>query len=199
MAAPLSLTWDVCQSGANSALRFHPTPGFCCTQPLIQDHHWWSGMRAFLRPLVEVCHMNGSTPQVHPTWDQYKDGALLLPEFAHPSMPGHLYTTCIVPPGRGSSFLNPNTFKLQPHGSHMSGMSRGYFKVKQGAVGFNDKEFYLHDLLCYMFNGPSPDPDLVAGHMCGNKLCICPWHLYWITQSDNVKMGWDKKKRLWVY
>lgn len=200
MAAPMNFTWDVC-TGPNHAPVFHPIPDFCSTHPVLHDHFWWRGMRDFMQPLVERCHVNRITPEVHPTWQQYIDGSLLLPEFAHQSMPGHLYTRCLVPPCTGSSFLDPiaDTFRLQPHGTYQHGMSRAYFKVKQGALGFNDKEFYLHDLICYMFNGPSPDPELVAGHMCGNKLCICPWHLYWITQSDNVKMGWDKKKRKWVY
>lgn len=200
MAAP-NFTWDLCQAGPNNAQVFNPIPGFCCTQPQLQDHIWWRGLRLFMQPLVARCHVHGINPEVHPTWEQYIDGSLLLQEFPHPAVPGNLYTRCIVPPCNGSSFLDPisDTFRMQPHGSSLHGMSRAYFKVKLGALGFNDKEFYLHDLLCHMFHGPSHDPSLVVGHLCGNKLCICPWHLYWITQSDNVQMGWNKKKRKWVY
>lgn len=143
-----------------------------------------------------MCHLDQPGPYVMVDWDSYKTGVGLPP---HKSQK-FLHSPCMFPP-KGNAFLGgamATMYKLQPHPG--VGHNRAYFKVKKAMWdGHNDRDFYLHDMLCYMFHGPPPDPTLVVGHLCGNKLCCCPWHLYWIPQSDNVKMGWNKKKRKWVY
>lgn len=154
-------------------------------------------MRDQLEPLVGKCHIHGISPSVSISWADYRGGTGIP---AHPSQP-YLGTRCVVPPGTGTGFLADlhGKFRLQPHGSSQHGCNRGYFKVPiTGWGNHNDKEFYLHDMLCYMYAGPSPDPTLVVGHLCGNKLCILPWHLYWIPQSDNVLMGIRKKRKRWA-
>ena len=183
--------WHACQQGTITH-----TPSFFTHNPTPQDHTWWVGLRESMEPLVSKCHIHGIRPQVSVTWDEYRTGVGLPP---HPTQ-AYLGTKCVVPPNTGSAFLADIDwqFRLQPHGNSQYGCSRGYFKVLTFGWHHNDKEFYLHDLLCHMYNGPSPDPDLVAGHLCGNKLCVLPWPLYWITQSDNVLMGHNKRKRKWA-
>lgn len=191
--------WDVCQVGTE-----HELPSFFHSTNSMKDHLWWVGLRDILEPLVKECHIHPPTHGVGyqkiEDFNMYKTGGGLPP---HPSQ-AYLHTKCVVPPA-GSEFIREASlqgrYKLQPHpGSGQQGQSRAYIKVLRLKFdGKNDREFYLHSILCYMYNGPPADPELVAGHLCGNKMCILPWHLYWITQSDNVKMGWNKKKRRWEY
>ena len=181
-------TWDACKEGTITS-----SPDFFTTNPQPKDHTWWVGLREYMEPLVDKCHILGISPYMSISWASYRNGAGIP---AHPRH-AYLHTSCVVPPG-GTGFLDDlPKFKLQPHGSCQQGCSRGYFKVPKDERG-NDKEFYLHDILCYMYNGPPPDPSLVVGHLCGNKLCILGWHLYWITQADNVVMGLNKKRKKWA-
>lgn len=192
-------TWAVCQVGTH-----HELPSFFNTTPSLRGHLWWVGLRDILEALVRRCHPHPPLADVDME-DQlitdfliYKSGQGLPP---HPSMPT-LHTKCVVPP-RGHGWVHHESlqgrYKMQPHpGGGRDGQSRAYIKVKKFMFdNENNKEFYLHNLLCYMYNGPSPAPDLVVGHLCGNKLCILPWHMAWISQSLNVEMGWAKKKRKW--
>lgn len=88
-------------------------------------------------------------------------------------------------------------FKLQPHGPR-AGPSSAYMKAKPHCMAMgNHSEFYLHHLLCWMYHGPPPSPNHVAGHLCHHKRCLLPWHLAWMLQSENVQMGWDQRKRKW--
>lgn len=111
----------------------------------------------------------------------------------HPSHP-NLITECILVKQCKRWLASQDVFKLQPHG-RTQGIpkcpNRGYIKVKGWGFGDNDQEFYLHRLLCYMYRGPPPSPHHVVGHLCHHKLCLCPWHLNWILQSENVQMGYD--------
>ncbi len=185
---PLLNEWTVCQGSPTV------TPDYFTTQPQARSYHWWRGVREELEGLVERCHTN-TRPQAAITWAQYKTGTGLP---AHPRH-ANLHTCCVVPPRAGSAFLRglEHAFRLQPHGRHPEGHSRGYLKVPRRGWGANDREFYLHDLLCYMYRGPSTNPSLVVGHLCGNKLCVLPWHLNYISQSANVRQGVNKRKRHW--
>jgi hypothetical protein len=90
---------------------------------------------------------------------------------------------------------------LVPHGKSANKPrcpNRGYMKVKAGKFGGNDLEFYLHQLLCYMYHGPPPahlGPHPVVHHKCHHKLCILPWHMEWVTQGGNVEAGREHKRR----
>lgn len=169
--------------------------------PHMMNYNYWDGLRNQLQPLVDKCNIYPEDEMHVPIpWQAYKNGNGLP---AHPSQANTLHTKCLVAPA-GTRWLRDPTlqgkFKLQPHpGGGSTGHSRGYLKVKKQRfdVHYQDKDMYLHHLLCYMYHGPSPHPTRVVGHMCGNKLCILPWHLAYISQSTNVLMGYRKKKRKW--
>lgn len=174
-------------------------PLFFTTTPTIQLPNYFGGCVGRLAPLVAKYHVDRTCPQVDVSWLDYTTGVGLRSSMAttHPTQPQNLLTKCIVPPNQGAGFLRDlPDFRLQPHGSRMYGPNRGYVKVRAFAWGEEqDKEFYLHTMLCWLYHGPSPDPACVAGHLCSNKLCMAPWHLYWITQSQNVQMGHNKRHK----
>lgn len=190
--------WDVLQSG-----RLTPAP------PYFGEEHgkpavWWDGVLVQLEPLAEVWQVYKATPKATITWQQFKAGQGLP---AHPSQPALLHTQCLVV-GPCKTWLageQGQHFKQQPHPVGKHGVSGAYMKAHPFCHNMSNPEpFYIHHLLCWMYHGPPPDhppPDggpWVAGHLCNHKLCLLPWHLKWMSQSQNVRMGWQQKKRKWA-
>ena len=186
--------WKCCHRGGK-------VPAFYHSSPTQQDNVWWEGLRLRLKPLVEQgCTVYGSKDKI--SWEQWLTGDGLPANLAD----SKLKTQCLVL-AHSETWLakfDEHPFRLQPHGQKTDRRSpnRGYIKVK--ANGFSttqpstqDKSFYVHTLLCYMFHGPKRGAKQVAGHMCHHKLCILPWHLKWISQSDNIKMGRKRQKKKW--
>lgn len=108
-----------------------------------------------------------------------------------------LYTQCLLVVNCKSYLKEEGCpFKLQPHGRHggsRTSKSSGYLKVKGGSWDHQGPgDVYLHQLLCWMYWGPPPEQGgqkMVVGHCCHHKQCICPWHLRWMSQGQNVRMG----------
>lgn len=106
-----------------------------------------------------------------------------------------------APSKRGGGAMG--LLKMMPHGKQSSSrksLNRAYLKVLKGAIddeGFINRECYLHQLLCFMYHGPCPSTNKggVAGHRCHHKLCILPWHIEWITQSQNVAEGYEHRRK----
>lgn len=88
-------------------------------------------------------------------------------------------------------------FRPSPtHGSKRNSPSRGYFWVKPGGLGMGEAGgIYLHHLLLWMFAGPAP-AGRECGHTCNHKMCICPWHMAWVTKGENKQAHWNTVKRL---
>lgn len=59
----------------------------------------------------------------------------------------------------------------------------GYLMIKIGyqAGGWTPIWEYAHRLVLWACRGPPPIPDLdpVCMHVCHNKRCLSPWHIYW--------------------
>ena len=120
---------------------------------------------------------------------------------AHPTQPNTLRTVCLIFTKNHKTFLKANPmFKLVTNGSGagQESSSKGYLRLMANAVPTcfpNTHEVYLHRLLCFLYNGPPPDGKPWVGHLCGHKLCLCPWHLAWMDNSENLKRYHAKKKR----
>jgi hypothetical protein len=56
-----------------------------------------------------------------------------------------------------------------------------------GRVGFLNKSYYPHQLMCQFAHGPKPGDGYEVAHSCGNGVggCTNPRHLSWKTKSDN--------------
>jgi hypothetical protein len=56
---------------------------------------------------------------------------------------------------------------------------------------------WVHRIVCWARNGPPPGNDYtkyISGHLCGNKQCICPMHLQWMTPKSNAACrDWHKR------
>jgi hypothetical protein len=76
-------------------------------------------------------------------------------------------------PGRGD---NAGCIKLKQYGISLGG----------GLVDLPCEEVYISRLLCYMYRGPPPGPELEACHLCEFRMCIAPRPLAWHTHQDNT-------------
>lgn len=114
-------------------------------------------------------------------------------------------TDCILATGLVRWLRGNPKYMLQPvlvrgRALPSSKPNYAYITVKEGAFGGNSKSFYLHTLLCFLYRGPPPPLPLgqarwVAGHICHHKACIAPWHIIWMSDSHNVKMGKVHKRK----
>jgi hypothetical protein len=50
--------------------------------------------------------------------------------------------------------------------------------------------FKFHQMLCFLQNGFNIKPRNIADHTCAMKICVCPLHMQWTTQTENC----DKKR-----
>lgn len=78
------------------------------------------------------------------------------------------------------------------------GPSEGYFWIKPNTLMLGSRGMYLHALLLWMYMGPPGHPypiSLETSHDCHHKLCLCPWHMSWVTRQSNTQKTWDHKKR----
>lgn len=117
-----------------------------------------------------------------------------------PSSMPRLKTECIFLRPNSMSFLRePATqFFVVMDGCKAKAsksLRKGYIKAKEGTFGPGSQEVYVHRLICYLYNGPPPADKPMAGHRCENKLCICPWHLWWMSTSENQLRAHAKRKR----
>jgi len=55
--------------------------------------------------------------------------------------------------------------------------------------GKQDRQSYLHRIICYLVAGPPTARYKYAIHSCGNKRCISPHHVHWGTQAENLAKG----------
>lgn len=76
------------------------------------------------------------------------------------------------------------------------GHNMGYFRVLANSMLPNTGDIYLHRLLRWMYAGPAADASLDCAHLCEHKLCICPWHMAFVTRSANAYSGHRKRKRM---
>ena len=156
-------------------------PWFYVGDQRMQGPNWWRGVLERVLPVLEHCQPSLSVGQ-------------LVTGRGMPPAAGDagLHTGCVCL-GRCQGWLDSqHEFDLQLHGRHSknsTSLSRGYLKVKRLAFADNEKPFYLHQLLCYMYHGPPPRCKPTVHHRCHHKLCILPWHLKWSDQSENVSAG----------
>jgi hypothetical protein len=56
---------------------------------------------------------------------------------------------------------------------------------------------WLHRIVCWVAHGSPPGGNyssFQAGHLCGNRWCICPMHLRWMTRTANdICKVWHKQ------
>ena len=54
------------------------------------------------------------------------------------------------------------------------------------------KRRYLHRVACEIEHGPAPEGKRCALHLCDNKCCVRPDHLYWGSHSENMRDAWTR-------
>lgn len=176
----------------------HPmtqSPPFILARQQLEDQVWWGGLLTPLSPMLERCH-NLAAPKV----ENYREGSGIPP---HPSHVGLLHTEClVVSNAKGFCSQYPQRFRWQAHGrqGHKGrGANAGYIKVREQGLYQRVpwREFFLHQLLCWMYRGPPPDGGLEVCHMCQKKTCVAPWHLVWGTGSENALGHVQHKRKRW--
>lgn len=81
-----------------------------------------------------------------------------------------------------------------------TGAKAGSIKLREHGMAFVGgqllpcQEVYMSRLLCYMYRGPPPSPELESCHLCENRMCMAPWHLVWDSHSSNMKGYWVHRK-----
>lgn len=58
---------------------------------------------------------------------------------------------------------------------------RGYPRVSIGKKGLQ-----AHRYVCELTHGAPADPKMHAAHSCGNRRCVNPRHIRWLTAIDNI-------------
>ena len=155
-------------------------------------------------------HMNGllqsCSPPMQAQWliDGPPFGQLPL-GFPPPDKDPQCITQCILAttlPRFFNTDPTGNQFRLAlvpPYTSKSKSLNRGYLKVIEGdwlfGLPFPCSELFLHQVLCFMYRGPPTDPDHVVLHLCGHKLCLCPWHMLWGTRGEHRVLAVKKRKR----
>lgn len=64
----------------------------------------------------------------------------------------------------------------------------------QSAGGGHEVSISIHRLLCFYRGGVPRDDRNVAGHLCDKPECCNPFHLEWMTISDNLHMARKRRK-----
>lgn len=181
-----------------------------------RDAQWWEGIFNRLNThkffdTLAFPQLEGEAPN---KMLAFKQGTAILED--HPYFP-ELFTPCFLLTyfrrwlkKNGHNFCKFKADGLR--GRHSK--NQGYIQVKPNTlVQGSTKPFYLHDLICYMFRGPPALPadddadsdsdsdddvdnnaPLRAIHLCECKLCFCPWHLAWRSQSENRRRYVAKKR-----
>ena len=157
---------------------------------------WWRGLLSFLDPLMQRCR--GLAP---PHLDNLCAGLGIA---AHPTQP-HLFTKCLVPTNFATMLSQfSGRFRHVRRGSG-GGAKAGCMKLKEygislggGVIDLPCQEVHISRLLCYMYRGPPPSPELEACHLCEVRMCMAPWQLDWHTHQTNT-LGYfvhrrDRKK-----
>lgn len=67
----------------------------------------------------------------------------------------------------------------------------GYFRVSTP----RRRMVYAHRAAYELLVGPIPD-GMVIDHLCRNKSCVNPEHLEVVTQGENVRRGWELRKKV---
>jgi hypothetical protein len=161
-------------------------PPCFCTNPTAQSALWWEGILNRLTRLARCC-----TPSLASA--DLQDGTPDLDPHPNASHRQQLHTQCCLLTAKAKLAATAKRYKLKTNRGGQ-GPSSHYVKVKEFGFDDNDKEFYLHSLLCSMYHGPPPDPTYDVHHKCHHSCCILPWHLEWVTHSDNVLKG-NKRRR----
>lgn len=157
-----------------------------------QNSVWWLGLLSMLRPLLERVAI---LPRDQ--LDNYRNGTNIE---AHPTHP-EFWTKCLIPTNYRGLLHGSTRFRFVAKTSNgaKSG-KRGYFKLKEGGcssghIHMPSQEIYSHRLLCFMYKGPPPEgQDIVCCHMCENRMCLAPWHLFWAPHRANLQGGIVHKK-----
>lgn len=172
-------------------------PAFCCSRPFRAQKLLWTGMIVKFRHLLAACQ-----PKATPiTWEQFCGEDNSLPVGLEHEDGAQPHTKCILGVNLKKWMGQQSTFKLKyvlKNGRQPDHNTPNYAYIKVKAKGLDaslDKECYLHTLLCYMYWGAPPSAQHVAGHVCQHKCCIAPWHIRWMTNSDNIKMTHVHKKQ----
>jgi hypothetical protein len=181
-------------------------PGFYNSDDTPQPVHYWRGLLDYVTPMFPHCRVIPSEEKTTLRWGKA--------EFMHGPLPPHpndaelvamgeerLYTPCYILQGHKQLFASWEDCPFKMSGrtrgykNDRRNASKGYIYVKPGGMDDNSTDFGLHRLLCHMYHGPPSEAGLVVHHRCNHTLCLCPWHMKWCTQSENVRRAWAHKKR----
>lgn len=156
-----------------------PFPSWYCASQQPQERDTWKAKLERLDGLLQKC-----TPKS--SWDAF-----------HALRQGN---ECICPTKCKAFFDTSSDFKLKLKGKYAAkskSLNRGYIQVEPLAWDSNDFSFYLHTFICYALHGPPP-PDMhnpCAAHSCHHRLCLNPFHIRWVSKSDDKKEDWGHRKR----
>jgi hypothetical protein len=94
--------------------------------------------------------------------------------------------------------------KVEKRASHQCWLWKGYcLPAGYGAFSFANgqtaKEGWTtataHSIACFLMHGPSPEGKPFALHNCDNPSCCNPKHLFWGSQSANIKQAYARGHR----
>lgn len=182
-----------------------PSPlGFCKTgEPTIMKGMWQSFLKA-LRPLLYYATTYpppqnvdvGEDDPLPPIEEHFRDARGLERVDKMCAWGEHpLHTECVVVKQAKRFFRSDDghswKFSSQTHKSGTKSVNSKYLRLTEDGLlaetGLSHTSILLHRLLCHMYHGPPPTPTHAVGHLCEHKLCILPWHMYWMPQGDNLR------------
>lgn len=93
-----------------------------------------------------------------------------------------------TPPGTTAAFVVKDVLPYEGDGCLIwpYGRSTAGYAIMSGPSP--KSRLLVHRHVCEQINGPSPTPEHVAAHNCGNGHlgCVHPLHLRWATRSENM-------------